>query len=383
VDKASVERICIDDFAFKKGHRYGTIMVDIDTRRIIDILPSRETADVAKWLQKYPNIQLVVRDGSLQYAAAIKQAHPNATQVSDRFHILKHLTDYTIQHIKKLISPSFQIEVMEDEQGMGSDSGEKEEHHGETLSEMKHLTSTEKKRAQVEQVRSLAGDGFSPSDIEKEVGLSHGTVKKYLNPEFVPENKLEPYTEKIDVMLQDRCKFKEIEAAIREDGYTGARSTVQVYTTQQRRIVKEVNAEVMKNTETIKRKGLIKLLYLPIEKVTDITSKQLERVVHEYPIIGDLYELVRSFKGIMFKKQVDNLGPWIESALQFQIPEVNNFVRGISRDLEAVRNAIALEYSNGLAEGSVNKLKLVKRIMYGRNSFILLRNKTLLKELGW
>ena len=85
----------------------------------------------------------------------------------------------------------------------------------------------------------------------------------------------------------------------------------------------------------------------------------------------------------MFTKQVNDLPSWIERALQLQIEEMNSFIGGITRDLEAVENAIALEYSNGLAEGSVNKLKVVKRIMYGRSSFILLRNKILLKEFGW
>jgi transposase len=147
--------------------------------------------------------------------------------------------------------------------------------------------------------------------------------------------------------------------------------------------MKELNAEAMKNTETIKRRGLIGLLYVPIEKVKGITSEQVERVIQEYPVIGELCELVRSFKKIMFTKQVNELPFWIERALQLQIEEVNSFIGGITRDLEAVKNAIALEYSNGLAEGSVNKLKVIKRIMYGRSSFILLRNKILLKEFGW
>jgi len=385
IDKRLVKRICIDDFAFKKGHNYGTVMIDIDTGRIIDLLPSRKTADVVKWLKKYPNIELVSRDGSSSYAAAIKEAHPNAIQVSDRFHILKNLTDYGQDVIKRLIPSSFQIqtETEVDSQVMGSDFWEKEENHEINPSETQHLTSIEKKRARVEQVRSLAADGLSISDIEKEVGLSHATIKKYLDAKFVLENKLESYTEKIDAMLQDRCKLKEIEAAIRDDGYRGPKSTIQVYTTQQRRIMKELKAEEMKNTETIKRKGLIGLLYVPIEKVKGITFEQVQRVIQEYPVIGELYELMRSFKKMMFTKQVNDLASWIERALQLQIEEIDSFIGGITRDLEAVENAIALEYSNGLAEGSVNKLKVTKRIMYGRSSFILLRNKILLKEFGW
>jgi transposase len=358
-------------------------MIDIDNGWIIDVLPSRETADVAKWLMEYPNIELVVRDGSQSYAAAITQAHPDAIQVNDRFHILKNLTDYSKKVIRKEVPQSFRIQTEADTQGAGTNSWEKEENHGEKQSTVKHLTSLEKKQAQVEQVRSLAMEGFSVSNIEKEVGLSHGTVKKYLDAKFVLENKLESYTAKIDTMLKNSCKFKEIEAAVRDDGYRGARSTIQIYTTQQRKIMKEVNAEEMKNTEVIERKELIGLLYVPIKKVKCIISERVERITQEYPIIGDLYELVRSFKEMMFTKQVNDLVPWIESALQLQSEEMNSFVKGIFNDFEAVKNAIALEYNNGLAEGSVNKIKVIKRIMYGRNSFILLRNKILFKEFGW
>ena len=62
------------------------------------------------------------------------------------------------------------------------------------------------------------------------------------------------------------------------------------------------------------------------------------------------------------------------------IDEITGFINGISGDLDAVKNAVRFEYNNGLAEGSVNKLKLVKRIMYGRSSFKLLRSKLLLLE---
>jgi hypothetical protein len=86
-------------------------------------------------------------------------------------------------------------------------------------------------------------------------------VKKYFDAKLVLENKLESYTAKIDTMLKNGCKFKEIEATVRDDGYRGARSTIQIYTTQQRKIMKEVNAEEMKNTEVIERKELIGLLY--------------------------------------------------------------------------------------------------------------------------
>jgi transposase len=395
VNKASIKRICIDDFAFKRGRRYGTIMIDIDSKCVIDLLESRETDDVAKWLMEYPNIQLVVRDGSAQYAAAIKQAHPNAIQVNDRFHILKNLTDYSKKSIKKVISQLFRIQYEVSDQSMGDASLEKFACCGVNLPEREYTASMKRKCALVKQVRSLVTKGLSIADIAREVGICPATAKKYLNAEFIPENKqydtkkinlfsaLELHLEKIDKMLRDRCTFKEIVTAIREDGYSGSTATIQTYTTQQRRIIKAANEEEIRNTELIKRKSVIALLYRPIELVKEITSEQVERIVREYPIIGVIYETVRSFKEIMSTKRASDLDSWIKMVLRLGIEEMNSFVKGISKDLEAVKNAIELEYSNGLAEGSVNKLKLTKRIMYGRCNFMLLRNKILLKELGW
>ena len=92
VDKFSVKKIYVDDFAFRKSHSYVSVMVDLETHRIIDILPSRHTNDVQEWLATYPNICVISRDGSPSYASAATNSHPGALQISDRFHLLKGLS---------------------------------------------------------------------------------------------------------------------------------------------------------------------------------------------------------------------------------------------------------------------------------------------------
>lgn len=104
-------KVCIDDFAIKKRKKYGTIMVDIESRRIVDLLESRETNDVIEWLKTYPNLKIISRDGSVSYAAAISTAHPNAVQVSDRFHLFKNLTDYCKKYISKTIGIKVKIPI--------------------------------------------------------------------------------------------------------------------------------------------------------------------------------------------------------------------------------------------------------------------------------
>ena len=101
--------MCIDDFAFRKRQTYGTIMVDIDTHRVVDLLASREVEDVAEWLRSYPNIRIVSRDGSVSYKSAIEQAGMDIQQVSDRFHLLKGLTDAAKKFISRLLSATLTL----------------------------------------------------------------------------------------------------------------------------------------------------------------------------------------------------------------------------------------------------------------------------------
>lgn len=99
MDKSHIVNVCVDDFAIRKRFSYGTIMVDLDTHRIIDLLPSRETQAVQEWLKTYPNIRIVSKDGALSYSSAASQTHPEAIQVSDRFHLIKTLSEVVQKYI--------------------------------------------------------------------------------------------------------------------------------------------------------------------------------------------------------------------------------------------------------------------------------------------
>jgi transposase len=302
---------------------------------------------------------------------------------------VKNLTDYAKQHISKIVSANIRIPAEEGEPGMGGGYWEKPECHGASLPEREHKASTEKKRAVVERVRSLVAQGLTITEAAKEAGVSYPTAKKYMRSDFQPESrdygtkkpsKLKPYTQTIDTMLREGRAFKEIGAAIRAEGYDGSVSAIRMYAGRQRRMMKDANSGMPGNAELIERKWLTKLLYQPIEKVRGITESQLERVVQEHPVVGSLYYIVRSFKEMLSTKRVNDLDAWIDEASHLGLDELNSFINGITADLDAVKNAIQYEYNNGLAEGSVNKLKVIKRIMYGRCSFELLRSKVLMRE---
>lgn len=111
VNKNNVKKVCIDDFATKKCETYGTVMIDIDTHRIVDMIKSRDYEDIVTWLKTFPNLKVVSRDGSITYSNAIKDSHPGAIQVSDRFHLLKNITDYCKKFLKNHLKTKVEIEA--------------------------------------------------------------------------------------------------------------------------------------------------------------------------------------------------------------------------------------------------------------------------------
>lgn len=121
------------------------------------------------------------------------------------------------------------------------------------------------------------------------------------------------------------------------------------------------------------------MLYKEINAVKNITKEIFEKITTLFQKANIIYNIVKEFKDIMFSKKEDKLDKWIDKTKKYKIPEMDSFINGIERDLEAVKNGIKYNYNNGLAECSVNKIKVIKRIMYGRCSFNLLKQKVLLQ----
>jgi len=365
-------------------------MVDIDTHRVVDLIPSRDKEDVVEWLKTFPNIEIVSRDGSITFNSAVKEVNKEIVQISDRFHLLQGMTDAAKKHITSVVAANIGLPVSASHYDGTETTDYWEKETKEDLPTREHNASYEKKKRLVEQVLILTQQGYKNPRIAEELGISVPTVKRYQSPDFNPSHgyynakrnsKIKPYENDIVEMLKKGNTFKEIEKVIREKGYDGAVSTIRMYATRERKLMKEAGGGIYVPVEKIERKWLISLLYKPLDKVKGISQEQLDKVIEKYPVIGSVYDVVKSFKETLFSKKPEELEKWMTDAEQLGIDEINSFVNGIRRDMNAVKNAIELEYSNGLAEGSVNKLKVVKRIMYGRNSFGLLKSKILRLEL--
>ncbi|POZ92987.1 hypothetical protein AA81_04330 [Petrotoga halophila DSM 16923] len=349
-------------------------MIDLETHKVVDMLNSREPEKVEKWLKGYENIQMVSRDGSISYKKAIEKAHPDAIQISDGFHLIKNLTDSCKEYIYQKFSTSLVV-------------GEtKDQDFEQMVDDNKNVVHSEKEKAKlklVKEVRELYSKGYSKRKISKLLNIHRNTVDKYLDNDFSPTNMnkgkrlpgmLDPYKEEMQVLKRSGKSNKEIFEIIRGEGYTGSYSNIGIYLAK-RNLKIEDPKEIR-----VKRKDLIKLLYKPVEEVEALSKELYEKIIQRYPVIESIINLVNEFKQMLKSKNVEKLEEWIEKANNLKIRKIDKFVNGLKRDMQAVRNAIIYEYNNGLAEGSVNKLKVVKRIMYGRNKFEMLRQKVLFLE---
>lgn len=436
VDKSSIKKICVDDFALRKRFSYGTVMVDLESHRIVDLIPTRDMEAVKKWLDGFPNIEVVSRDGAQIYASAVINSHPEAIQVSDRFHIIKGLTEAIDRYLKRELPNKIEIPAVtpadadmqrllnvkntaqrirfakaKKDAGMTTmeialilhasiktvdkylkaDAEKVEER--KILRERRHDLSVQQKEQEVAEARRMRDEGIPIERIAKELHHQQGTIKRYLDPNYSVVNghyharihgKLAPYEKQILELRSQGVTYSKIHKMITEQGYCGSVASLRMFVQKERQrrgvpFGEETNSDYIP-TEFIQRHSITTLLYKRTNELYSLSQAQYEKVIERYPMLAKLFGIVQEFYKMIYAKKSAGLLQWIEQVEELNIPELNTYANGIRRDSSAVTNGIELGYNNGLAEGSVNKIKVIKRIMYGRNSFELLKAKVLLQE---
>jgi hypothetical protein len=424
----------VDDFAFKKRYSYGSVMVNLKTHKIVDIIPSRDTNDVKKWLDTFPNLKIISRDGAFTYASAATNSHPSAIQISDRFHLLKNLSEAIGKYIVRtfpsrvevpavtIATPEMQALYDTANRSMRIKYARQKRMEGLTISdialllhsspatiskylkipedkitedkkiskELQHQLALEQKQKEVNEARALYKQGYAVEKIGVLMHHASTTIKAYLSPSYCIVNghydtripgKLAPYEYQV---IELRCQgytYEKIHDIISAAGYCGSVASLRMFMQKERAHKNTQCKSRVPESEYIQRKSLCQLIYRKLENIYGLSQEQYEAVIKKYPLIGKLYITLREFQRIVFSQKTNELKSWISETATYDIPEITSFLDGIRKDIDAVENGISYQYNNGLAEGSVNKIKLIKRIMYGRNSFNLLKAKVLLNEL--
>lgn len=394
----------VDDWAYRKGRSYGTILIDMETSRPIDILPSREGKELKKWLSKYPDVKIVTRDRASSYSSAINEVCPNAEQVADRFHLLMNLSDALDKYfksvnpkIRKLIKDkSNELLNMSDVQNMDNE----EEKSLQSLSKVQKIDGIKVDQRQdiFNKIKELQAKGISKRKIARDLGISRNTVKSYFSLEALPprisykSTNIELFTQHIVARLNDKgYMMKDIIDEIYKLGYNGSRTQAyhniniikerfEIYTPNFTQIQKSRIPYV----KPLSSRKLAKYIGSCLTSIKDLDErKYVQTLLDNMSELQVIRKLVQIFKS-MLKRGHGNINRWIEfiKCSKYKMSGLTTFANGLLRDIKAVKNGINMPWSNGAVEGHVNRIKSIKRQMYGRASFNLLRKKVILSQTG-
>lgn len=387
----------VDDFAIKRGQVYATILLDQDTHRPIDVLPDREADTLAGWLQAHPEVRIITRDRASSYAEGATRGAPQATQCADRWHVWKNLGEAVektvIAHRGCLLDPEATAESPQDAAPGIGDADEQATTAGfpqvpagdvepETTAEAKPVVAHFRERYAA--VQALRGDGKGIRAIARELHLDRKTARRFFYATSVEEllavtlsraSMLDKYKPYLNQRFNAGCTdAATLTTEIRERGYRGSQRTVYRYI-QPFRVsrkapdpapvppkIKHVAGWIMRNPENLKPED----------------EQRLNVILARCPELAATRRHVGAFAAMIRDLHGDRLPEWVDHVRADDLPALRSFTTGLKQDWAAVTAGLTLPWNNGPTEGTVNKIKMLKRTMFGRAKLDLLRKRILL-----
>jgi transposase len=394
----------LDDWSWKRRLRYGTLLCDLESGRPIDVLPDREVKTVSEWFEKHPTVEIVSRDRSPEYATAIKKGAPQALQVADRWHLGKNLADNIstlLARCRSEIRRGLQEQVTP-AQGWKQIEAMSEEERRLPRSRSVQLAQ-EGRRAQkldrYTQVVELHQQGLRAADIASRVGIGERTVHRWLAHGSFPEARrrrrrpslMDPYERYVLRWWQEENRkgaqlYKELTA----QGYKGSPKAMYQYlatlrpvgvrlsaSTSSKPQRRKSNASSPAPLENFSAQRATWLFVCQSEKLDEAQRQELALIRQASPTAEAAYRLAQAFMQMIREQTGHHLDAWLDEAEASHLPEFQSEASGIHHDKAAVLAGLTLPWSTGLLEGHVNRLKLLKRSMYGRAKLPLLRARVL------
>lgn len=383
----------VDDFALRRGRTYGTLLIDLERRCRVDLLPDRRADTFAAWLKAHPGIEIISRDRGEAYADGARQGAPDAIQVADRWHLLKNMGEAlerllirehravreAAQSHSEDLSPALPILPVDIEVlPLGRKARE-------------HAQRRERRLLRYQQVFEAHEQGLTIRGIARRLGFSRKTVQRYLATGCCPETtvraarftQLQPF----HPFLRERWNqgdhnaaqlWREIQVQGYGGGYTAVKDWIRTLRSSMPRSERRTRAPATRTPKWVPTARTTTWLLLRDEEQLDSRQRRfVERLIERSPTIGAARKLARLFLSLVRERRAGELESWITTVENSGIAELRNFATGLLRDKSAVLAGMSLKWSNGQTEGQVNRLKLVKRQMYGRAGFTLLRARVL------
>ena len=378
----------VDDFAFRRGRDYGTILVNAETGQPVDLLRDREAGTFAEWLKEHPGAEVICRDRAGAYADGARQGAPEAVQVADRWHIYHNLSEHVAKtatrHRGCLQEPVPEPEPQEAAAGQ-ADIGLQEAAAAAAARRAEESALAVRTRQRYEQVQALraAGKGIKP--IMRETGLAKETVRRFYRAATLDEllaktrdgrpSLLDDHKPYLHQRWNEGCtNVRQLHAELKERGYRGGYGTIRDYFLPFR----QAGAAPPADPAPPKARHLASWILKHPDNLDDDEKSKLARARERCPHLDALAGHVTEFAKILTGRHGDRLDDWITAVEADDQPDLHSFALGIKHDHQAVLNGLTMPWSSGVVEGNVNRLKMLKRQTYGRASFELLRKRVLL-----
>jgi len=391
----------VDDWALRRGRTYGTILVDLERRRPVDLLPDRSAATFAAWLKDHPGVAIIARDRGGAYADGARQGAPGAIQVADRFHLVKNLTEVLERvlqrhHAARATAADHLTQAARaDAAPAGATADERAPTASQPQAAREQAQRQARRRARYEAVRQLQDQGLGVRAIARQTGLARNTVRRFLAAPTCPARRprparataLPPY----EGYLQERWQAGDqnaaaLQRAIQVRGYTGSVGLVRRLLAAWRggpgrrgrppRVAEGTPAAPPPVRARSPRQARW-LLLRDAATLAPTDRAYRDQLKADCPEATAARALAQTFHALVRARNHTALAPWLAAAEACALPEFREFAAGLRRDVAAVEAALQHEWSSGQVEGRVNKLKLIKRAMFGRANFGLLRRRVL------
>jgi transposase len=382
----------VDDFALRKGRIYGTLLVDDETHRPVDVIRER-TADVlSAWLKAHPGVEIITRDRSVDYARGAAEGAPQAVQVADRWHLLKNWREALERLLGRLHSELTSLPLPAEP--LPVPVPQRPALDSQRPSRRTALVANRARRyALYQTVRTLRQQGVPQTQIARQLGLGRGTVRMFARADTYPERGrrspgksiLDPYIPYLQRRFHEGCSnstqlWRELQA----QGYSGSRSLVGTWVQYYRTIPSPSTphrylADLAQPIPPPSLPAPRQLVWSLLRATDDLTPE--ERLVFArirlHPQVECAYRLSRQFQQMIRTHCADGFDAWLQACFDSSLPELRTFATSLQREDPSIRLALSLPWNNGVTEGHVNRLKLIKRTMYGRANFDLLRLRVL------
>src|SRR6266567_3437127 len=385
----AVRVLGVDDVAWKKRFTYGTILVDLERRKIIDVLADRETATVEAWLKKHPEVDIVSRDRGKEFTKAATLGAPQARQVVDRFHLVRNLAEvlqvilgHCRAEIRQAQSPSPAPEKDIRPLPTAVTWQQRTPPHVEKAHQARQASRDDRYR----QMRELRAQGLTQEEVATRMGMSLRAVRTWLKQEAAPTWKrhsrrrsvFDPYAAYVLQRWQDGIhEAKQLYEEILAQGFPGKIRIVQRFVQALRDNPEKIALSPATGADRFSSKTATWLFIRDPAQLTSKKQAELELICQHSETARLTYLLTQQFMTMLRLRRGQNFEAWLSAVEASHIPELHRFAQGLLKDKDADVAGLTLSYSNGPVEAQVHKLKLVKRSMYGRAKLPLLRQRLL------